>query len=288
MLRVDSSCPCTSSAPAPAACRSSAPRARLCRPVTSPRCSPLRCAHPAPQPEIMSTFPADVAAAARAVAARRLILPLCQLGAGSRRAPSSRAACAPLSPRDITSLLGLCDAHTPRHSPRSCRPFLPTSPLPPAPLLRVDSSCPFASSAPAPAACRASAPRARLCRPVTSPRCSPLRCAHPAPQPEIMSTFPADVAAAARAIAARRLFLPLCQLGAGSRRAPSSRAARAPLSPRDITSLLASAMRTPRATARDHVGLSCRRRRCRPRRCCATTLLWPLCQLGAGSRRVPI
>ena len=148
--------------------------------------------------------------------------------------------------------------------------------------------CPFASSAPAPAARRASAPRARLCRPVTSPRCSPLRCAHPAPQPEIMSAFPADVAAAARAVAARRLFLPLCQLGAGSRRTPSSRAACAPLSPRDITSLLASAMRTPRATARDHVELSCRRRRCRPRRCCASTLLAPLparCRLTPRAER---
>ena len=103
-----------------------------------------------------------------------------------------------------------------------------------------------------------------------------------------MSTFPADVAAAARAVAARRLFLPLCQLGAGSRRAPSSRAACAPLSPRDITSLLASAMRTPRATARDHVDLSCRRRRCRPRRCCASTLLAPLparCRLTPRAER---
>jgi len=147
---------------------------------------------------------------------------------------------------------------------------------------------PFQTSAPAPAACRARAPLARLCRPVTSPRCSPLRCAHTAPQPEIMSTFPADVAAAARAVAARRLFLPLCQLGAGSRRAPSSRAACAPRSPRDITSLLASAMRTPRATARDHVGLSCRRRRCRPRRCCASTLLAPLparCRLTPRAER---
>ena len=143
--------------------------------------------------------------------------PFLGIGAGSCRAPSSRAACAPLSPRDITSLLGLCDAHTPRHSPRSCRPSVPTSPLPPAPLLRVGSSC------------------------------------------------------------------PLSNIGAGSRRVPSSRAACAPLSPRDITSLLASAMRTHRATARDHVDLSCRCRRCRPRRCCESTLLAPL----PARRRLP-
>jgi hypothetical protein len=47
-------------------------------------------------------------------------------------------------------------------------------------------------------------------------------------------------------------------------------------------------MRTPRATARDHVDLSCRRRRCRPRRCCASTLLAPLparCRLTPRAER---
>ena len=45
----------------------------------------------------------------------------------------------------------------------------------------------------------------------------------------------------------------------------------------------ASAMRTHRATARDHADFPCRRRRCRPRRCCASTFLAPL----PARRRLP-
>ena len=214
---------------------------------------------------------------ARAVAARRLFLPLCQLGAGSCRASSSRAACAPLSPRDITSLLGLCDAHTPRHSPRSCRPSVPTSPLPPAPLLRVGSSCPFASSAPAPAACRARAPLARLCHPVTSPRCSAsvMLTHHAAARDR------ADLPCRRRCCRPRRrraskLRTP-CERGAGSRRAPSERTACAPHPPpwhRLATRALLDAHH--RATARSRVGLPRRPRRRRPRCRSAATLLAPL------------
>ena len=85
---------------------------------------------------------------------------------------------------------------------------VPTSPLPPARSTRVDDARHLASSAPARAARRASAPPARLAAaPVTSPRCS------------------------------------------------------------------AAAMLAPRATARDRVGLPCRRRCCRPRCRRASTVL---------------
>ena len=180
----------------------------------------------------MSTFRADVAAAARAVAARRLFLPLCQLGAGSRRVPSSRAACAPLPPRDITSLLGLCDAHTPRRSPRSCRPSMSASPLPPAPSSRVEASYPLrarrrltpraerahrlrAASTSVASPCYSSSPR----RP--SPRHSPISCRPSAPTP------PSPPSLSQRCDAS----CPFARIGVGSRRAPSSRAACAPLPP---------------------------------------------------------
>ena len=57
--------------------------------------------------------------------------------------------------------------------------------------------------------------------PVTSLAARPLRNSHTAPQPDLVSTFRADVAAAARAVAACRRYLPPGKLGAGSRRAPS-------------------------------------------------------------------
>ena len=212
-----------SSAPARAARRASAPPARLAAaPVTSPLCLPLRRPVTAPQPEIVPTSHADVAVADRAVVVRHRCSPSRERGAGSRRAPSERTACAPQPPpwhRLVTR--ALLDAHH-RATARG-RVGLPCRPRRRRPRCRSAATllAPFRASAPAHAARRARAPLARLCRPVTSPRCSPLRCAHPAPPPEIMSTFPADVAAAARAVAARRLFLPLCPLGAGSRRVPS-------------------------------------------------------------------
>ena len=198
--------------------------------------------------------------------------PFLGIGAGSCRAPSSRAACAPLSPRDITSLLGLCDAHTPRHSPRSCRLSMPTSPLPPAPLLRVDFSCPFARSAPAPAACRASAPRARPCHPVTSPRCS------------------ASAMLTHRAAARGRVGLPCRNCRCRPRRLRSSvtlaiSPARCPLTPRaertPLSRLLATTVTSPRAlcgthhraTAQEPVDLPRRRRCCCSRFRGASTLL---------------
>ena len=205
--------------------RVSSPPPRACAPAgTTPRAA--TAASPAAESRRTTTFapsstggstrPGERGRRARVVAARRLFLPLCQLGAGSRRVPSQRAACAPLSPRDITSLLGLCDAHTPRHSPRSCRPFLPTSPLPPAPSWRVGSARPVASSAPA--------------------------------------------------FAARRVSAPLAL----------------PRHHRDIPCVLSDAHH--RAAARAHVDLLRRRRRCRPRRRGASTLL---ALLRARRRPVP-
>ena len=174
----------------------------------------------------MPTFHADVAAAARSVAARRLFLPLCPLGAGSRRVPSQRAPCAPMPPRDLTSLLGLCDAHTPRRSPRSCRPSVPKLPLPPAPSPLVGNSRHLASSVPAHAARRANAPLAppRHPRDITprslrypSPRHRPRVRRPPAPTPLLLLAPSRRVDAArpaassAPALAARRVSAPLAR-----------------------------------------------------------------------------
>ena len=72
----------------------------------------------------------------------------------------------------------------------------------------------------------------------------------------------------------------LLVLDQASAPARAPRRARAPLArlcrPVTSTRCSASAMRTHRATARYPVDFPCRRRRCRPRRCCASTLLAPL------------
>ena len=81
---------------------------------------------------------------------------------------------------------------------------VPTSPLPPAWSQLIDDARHLASSAPARAARRASAPPARLAAaPVTSPLCLPLRRPVTAPQPELVPTFHADVAVADRVVVVR-------------------------------------------------------------------------------------
>ena len=85
------------------------------------------------------------------------------------------------------------------------------------------------NSAPARTPRRVSAPLARHCHPVTSPR---LRCAAiPAPQPESTSMSRADVAVAARAVLARRRCACFREPDAGPSRARSERTSRAPSSP---------------------------------------------------------
>ena len=175
-------------------------------------------------------------------------------------------------PRDLTALLGLCETRTPRPSPISCRPSVPTSPLPPAPSQRVGTTCPLASSAPAHAERRASASFVRLYYPVTSPRCS------------------ASAMLTHRAAARGRVGLPCRNCRCRPRRLRSSvtlasSRARCRLTPRagraHLSRLLATTVTSPRAlcdthhcaTAQEPVDLPRRRCCCRSRRRGASTLL---------------
>ena len=117
-----------------------------------------------------------------------------------------------------------------RRRPSARRPSAPTPLLPLAPSRRVDAARLVASSAPARAARRVNAPLAlpRHHRDITF-ACSAVPIT--APQPESTSTFCADAAVVARAVAARRHCSPCCKLGAGPCRAPSERTSRAPSSP---------------------------------------------------------
>ena len=233
----------------------------------------------------MSTFHVDVSVAARAVAARRRCSSSRELSAGSRRAPSERAPCAPCQHQVA--------------SPR-CLP------------LRRPVTAPQPEIVPTFHADVAVADRAVVVR----HRCSPSRergagsrraprgrtaCA-PQPPPWHRLVTRALLDAHHRATARGRVGLPcrprrrrprcrssatLLALFQASAPAHAARRARAPLARlcRPVTSprCSASAMRTHRATARDHADFPCRRRRCRPRRCCASTFLAPL----PARRRLP-
>ena len=103
----------------------------------------------------------------------------------------------------------LYDAPSPRHSPSSCRPSTPTSPLPIALSSCVTDARPLASAAPAHAARRAGVPLARRShlRGIASLlelSLTPIT----APPPEVVSAFRADPAVAGLAVAALRRFLP--------------------------------------------------------------------------------
>ena len=199
------------SAPARAARRTSAPSARLAAaPVTSPRCSAAAMLTP------------------RATARDRVGLPCrrrrchlrCRCASAmlvlsrsryrlAPRAARARSLRALPTPSRITSLLASTTPLSPRHSPRSCRPSTPTSPLPPALSSCVTDARPLASAAPAPAARRPSAPLARRShlRGIASLlelSLTPIT----APQPEVVPAFRADPAVAAIAVAALRRFLP--------------------------------------------------------------------------------
>ena len=165
---------------------------------------------PSPSWRVGSARP--VASSAPALAARRLSAPLAL----------------PRHHRDTTLRAQRCPS--PCRRPSARRPSAPTSPLPSAPSWRVGAAHLVASSAPARAARRLSAPLAlpRHHRDITT-ACSAVPIT--APQPESASTFCADAAVVARAVVARRRFSPCCELGAGPRRAPTERASRAPSSP---------------------------------------------------------
>ena len=216
-----------SSAPALAARRVSAPLAlpRHHRDITlrAQRCpSPRR--RPSARRPSAPTPPSPPAPSWRVGAAH--------LVASSAPARAARRVSAPLAlprhHRDLTMRALRCPS--PRHRPSARRPSAPTSPLPSAPSWRVDVARPVASSAPARAARRVSAPLAlpRHHRDITF-ACSAVPI--PAPQPESASTFCADAAVVARAFVARRRCSPCCELGAGPCRAPSERTSRAPSSP---------------------------------------------------------
>ena len=99
-----------------------------------------------------------------------------------------------------------------------------------------------------------------------SPRHSPISCRPSAPTP------PSPPSLSQRCDAS----CPLARIGAGSRRAPSSRAACAPLPAETSPSYSASVMLTHHASAREHADLPRRRCRFRPRRRCASASLAPL------------
>ena len=211
-----------------------------------------------PPSKSASTFCVDAAVAARAVVARRLCSPRRELGAGPCRAPGERTSRAPRHHRDIT-----LRCPSPRRRPRARRPAAPTPPLPPAPSWRVGSAHLVASSAPARAARRVSAPLAlpRHHRDITlrcpSPRRRPRARRPAAPTPPLppAPSWRVDsdhlVASSAPARAARRVSAPLA--------------------------LLATTVTSPcdahhRAAVQERVDLLRRRRRCRPRRRGASAL----------------
>ena len=187
------------------------PRALRC---PSPRRSPTARRPSAP------TSPLPPAPSWRVDTARRV--------ASSAKARAARRLSAPLAPprhhRDITLRALRCPS--PRRSPRARRPSAPTPPLPPAPSWRVDAARLVASSAPARAARRLSAPlaRPRHHRDITlralrcpSPRRSPRARRPSAPTPPLP---PAPswrvgaarlVASSAPARAARRVSAPLAR-----------------------------------------------------------------------------
>ena len=149
-----------------------------------------------------------------------------RLVASSAPARAARRVSAPLAlprhHRDITSRALRCPS--PRRRPRARRPSAPTPPLPPAPSWRVDAARPVASSAPARAARRVSAPlalprhhrdltmRALRCpsprhRPSARRPSAPTSPLPPSPSWRVGSARP--VASSAPAFAARRLSAPL-------------------------------------------------------------------------------
>ena len=224
---VDAACPVASSAPARAARRVSAPLAPLVTTVTSSlraqRC-PSPCRRPSARRPSAPTSPLPPAPSWRVDAARPV--------ASSAPARAARRVSAPLAlPRHhrVITLRAL-RCPSPRRRPGARRPSAPTSPLPPAPSWHVDAAHLVASSAPARAARRVSAPLAlprHHCDITFACSAVPIT----APQPKSASTFRADAAVAARAVVARRRCSPCCEPGAGPCRAPSDRASRAPSSP---------------------------------------------------------
>ena len=255
MLRVDPSCPFASSAPAHAARRASAPLAlpRHHRDITprSLRYPSLRRRPSARRPS--APTPLLPLAPSRRVDAARLV-------ARSAPARAARRVSAPLAlshhHRDITTRALRCPS--PRHRPSARRPSAPTSPLPPSPSWRVGSARPVASSAPAFAARRLSAPlalprhhrdlilRALLCpspcrRPSARRPSAPTPPSPPAPSWCVGAAR--SVASSAPALAARRVSAPLAfprhhrditlraQRCPSPRRRPSARRPSAPTPP---------------------------------------------------------
>ena len=222
--RVGAARPVASSAPARAARRVSAPLARsrhhcditlrtLRCPSLRRRPSARRPSAPTPSLPPAPSWHVDaarfVAGSAPARAARRLIAPLAR----------------PRHRRDITLRARALLAAHPRATVQSaCRPSAP------APRRRPRRRSASTSLAPARAARRASALLARLRhhRDLTSVL-RPLVLSITAPHPETVSIVCVGVVFAARAVVARRRYFPSRELGAGSRRAPSERAACAPL-----------------------------------------------------------
>ena len=87
----------------------------------------------------MSIVCVGVVFAARAVVARRRYFPSRELGAGSRRAPSERAACAPLPTQWHHFVVRpLLDAHHRAPVRKTCQPSALTPPFPSAPSHRAD------------------------------------------------------------------------------------------------------------------------------------------------------
>ena len=221
--RVGSARPVASSAPAFAARRLSAPLAlpRHHRDLTlrAQRC-PSPCRRPSARRPSAPTSPLPPAPSWRVDAARSV--------ASSAPARAARRVSAPLElprhHRDITSRAQRCPS--PRRRPGARRPSAPTSPLPTAPSWRVDAACPVASSAPARAARRVSAPLALLrnhrnltlrTQRCPSPRRSP-RARRPSAPTSPLPPAPSWhvdavrlVASPAPARAARRLSAPLAR-----------------------------------------------------------------------------
>ena len=270
--RVDAARLVASSAPARAARRVSAPLAlpRHHRDITlraqrcpSPRRSP-RARRPAAPTSPWLTAPSWRVDAAHLVAISAPARATCRVSA-----PLAR----PRRPRDLT-LRALCCSSTPRR-PRARRPAAPTSPLPPAPSWRVGAARPVASSAPARAARRVSAPLARprhhcditlrtLRCPSLRRRPSARRPSAPTPSLPPAPSWHVDaarfVAGSAPARAARRLSAPLAR----------------PRHRRDIT-LRARALLAahPRATVQSACRPSAPAPRRRPRRRSASASLAP-------------
>ena len=263
--RVDAARLVASSAPARAARRVSAPLAlpRHHRDLTlraqrcpSPRRSP-RARRPAAPTSPWLTAPSWRVDAAHLVAISAPARATCRVSA-----PLAR----PRRPRDLT-LRALCCSSTPRR-PRARRPAAPTSPLPPAPSWHVGAARLVASSAPARAARRLSAPlaRPRHRRDITL-RARALPDAYPCATVQARVDRPRRRLVAARAVVAR--------LQVSLRLAPRSERARClRASATTVTSPPSRALcAVPhRATPQARVDRPRRRRLRRPRRRSALTI----------------